>query len=412
MKVVLINHSDTLGGASVVTFRLMEALRREGIDASMLVVHKASGNDNVALAGNAFLRKFCFLAEHARIFASSGFTRRNLFKISVAEDGLPLSRHPLVRDADAVLLNWINQGMLSLDEIEQIASLKPVLWTMHDMWCMTGVCHHAGDCDGYRHSCGKCPLISRTPTVDDLSHRTWLRKRRTYSRVGIHFIAVSNWLAARSAESSLLSSLPVSVIHNAFPVEDFPAPQSRTAEVKRIIMGAARLDDPIKDFPLAVEALNIVAEHYKKPVEAVFFGSIRRPELFTGLRMPYRHVGTVSASDSLAALYADSKVVLSTSRYETLPGTVIEGMSAGCVPVVTGNGGQRDIVDHLSTGYVASQRTATEIANGIIWALESDISPAMLHSVVEEKFSARSIALKYIGLIKNSIKIYDKESAV
>lgn len=38
MKLVLINHSDTIGGASVVTYRLLKALQAEGVDASMLVV--------------------------------------------------------------------------------------------------------------------------------------------------------------------------------------------------------------------------------------------------------------------------------------------------------------------------------------------------------------------------------------
>ena len=46
MKIVIINHSDTLGGASVVSYRLMKALRAMGVDASMLVSHKA-GNDPV-----------------------------------------------------------------------------------------------------------------------------------------------------------------------------------------------------------------------------------------------------------------------------------------------------------------------------------------------------------------------------
>lgn len=35
-KVVLINHSDTLGGAAIVTFRLMQALRQQGVDARMV----------------------------------------------------------------------------------------------------------------------------------------------------------------------------------------------------------------------------------------------------------------------------------------------------------------------------------------------------------------------------------------
>lgn len=41
-KVVLINHSDTRGGASVVTYRLMQALSRAGVDARMIVMHKGT----------------------------------------------------------------------------------------------------------------------------------------------------------------------------------------------------------------------------------------------------------------------------------------------------------------------------------------------------------------------------------
>ena len=47
MKVTLLNHSDTLGGASVVTFRLMQALRDEGVDAQMLVLSKTSDSESV-----------------------------------------------------------------------------------------------------------------------------------------------------------------------------------------------------------------------------------------------------------------------------------------------------------------------------------------------------------------------------
>ena len=130
MKVTLVNHSDTLGGASVVTYRLMEALCRAGIDARMLVVRLATADSRVALAGNALTRKAAFIAEHLRIVAGTGFSRRNLFKISIASAGLPLHRHPLIKDADVVALNWVNQGMLSLGGVRRIAATgKPVVWT-------------------------------------------------------------------------------------------------------------------------------------------------------------------------------------------------------------------------------------------------------------------------------------------
>ena len=37
LKVALVSHSDLLGGAAVVTYRLMEALRRHGVDALSLI---------------------------------------------------------------------------------------------------------------------------------------------------------------------------------------------------------------------------------------------------------------------------------------------------------------------------------------------------------------------------------------
>ena len=54
MKVVLVNHSDSLGGASVVTYRLMEALIAQGVDARMLVVKKSTGSPYVAEAAGRF----------------------------------------------------------------------------------------------------------------------------------------------------------------------------------------------------------------------------------------------------------------------------------------------------------------------------------------------------------------------
>ena len=47
-----------------------------------------------------------------------------------------------------------NQGMLSLTDIRRIIqSGKPIVWTMHDMWPFTGICHYAGDCDKYATQC-------------------------------------------------------------------------------------------------------------------------------------------------------------------------------------------------------------------------------------------------------------------
>lgn len=403
LRFVLINHSDTRGGASVVTYRLMNALCAAGVDARMIVMHKSTDNLRVAEAEPAWRGKVTFLAEHAEIFARNGFNRANLFKASTAKYGMPLHKHPWVVDADVVCLNWVNQGMLSLREVERIAAMgKRVIWTMHDMWSLTGICHHAGTCTRFTSQCGNCPLICNGTKHTDLSSSVFKRKQRLYSRANIHFVAVSNWLANKCRESSLLSKASVSVIPNAFPIDEFSTtPKFSRQQLglpenkKLIVMGAARLDDPIKNLPLAIDALNAV---HATDAVAVFYGSIRNPEAFAALRMPFIHLGPIAELSRISSLYAHATVVLSTSHYETLPGTIIEGMAAGATAVCTGQGGQPDIVDHERTGYIALQPQAHALAAYIDRAIAAPFDRAAQHHAIAARFAADRIAAAYIAL--------------
>lgn len=401
MKITLINHSDTRGGASVVTLRLMEALRALGHDARMLVVHKASANPYVEVAAPAWRAKIPFLAEHLQIFTANGFDRGDLFKVSTASAGLPLASHPLVRGADAVLLGWVNQGMLSLKEIVRIAAERPVLWTMHDMWNMTGICHHAGTCDRYKHTpgCGDCPFIHRKPSDTDLSRRVWEAKQELYkSKIG--FVAVSSWLENCARHSSLMADCRLFRIPNAFPVESFTATPTRSRselglpeDKKLIVMGAARLDDPVKGLPYAVELLNALG---RDDAAAVFFGNLRDTNALDALRLPYVWLGPVADP---CDIYAHASAVISTSLYETLPGTLIEGQAAGCTPVAFDSGGQRDIISSPSEGYLIKPYDTAAFAAALSAALDNPLDADSLRESVSAKFSAKAVAEAYIDLL-------------
>ena len=65
MKVVLFSNSDLTGGAAVVTTRLLLALQKLGVDASMLVLNKSSNIPQVHPVGSKLGRKIRFIAERA-----------------------------------------------------------------------------------------------------------------------------------------------------------------------------------------------------------------------------------------------------------------------------------------------------------------------------------------------------------
>lgn len=415
MKVVIINKSDRTGGAAIVSYRLMKALRQIGVDARMLVVEKLSDNYYVDVAASPYKAFRRFLRERLRIFLANGFNKADLFKVDIASDGLALHRHEWVREADVICLNWINQGMLSTKGIKKIASLgKPIVWTMHDMWNLTGICHHAGSCQNYRQECGCCKFLSHSQKKSDLSNRVWKRKQQLYSSSDFYFVAVSNWLAEKCKESSLLSDKFVTVIPNAFPINQVEEKLQKPGKkgIHKIIMGAARLDDSIKGFPIMLEATRILARKYPEVtsrVELITYGDIRNPEELEKIAIPYTHLGIIGHEKDINDLYRTGSVVLSTSHYETLPGTLIEGQAYGCIPVSFNHGGQGDIIEHLHTGYLAEYtrelHTAAErIAEGIVWAISQadsidtsspDNILTRLHKNVYNKFSAEKVARAY-----------------
>lgn len=407
MKVVIINHSDSLGGASIVSYRLLKALQAQGIDASMLVSHKAGNDPTVHVAASSWRIKSTFITEHARIFAANGFDRTDLFKASIATDGLPLSRHPLVKDADVVMLNWINQGMLSLKEIGRIAKTKRVIWTMHDMWNMTGVCHHAGTCNRYKDTeyCRKCPLFHHHAGNYDYSYTTSVRKAQLYNDCKIHFVAVSTWLERLARKSALLQNQAISVIPNAFPVDSFyieprniNLPFDLPTDKKIILMGAARLDDPIKGLGYAIEVLNNLK---RNDAVAVFFGALRNPAALDSLHFPHIHLGIISDPAIIRELYARASVIISTSLYETLPGTLIEGQASCTIPISFDNGGQSDIIDNGVNGYLIPSYDTAKFTATLDLALNGGIDLAAMRQSVIDRYSAAAVAKQYLELAKS-----------
>lgn len=420
MRIAIVNRSDLRGGAAVVSSRLAAALRGLGHEVTMLVCEKLGHDPQTVTAAGKVGVMLPFLAERLRIFVANGFDRGTLFKIDTGTDGLPLWRHPVIREADAILLNWTNQGMLSLSGMRKLLAMgKPVLVTMHDMWAFTGICHHAGTCLRYEKECGRCPLMKGKAGEHDLSYKTWKRKKRAYGAAegNFAFVAVSNWLAVLAHRSSLLGGMRVEVIPNPFDLSD-PQATPHTEEIGieergagkkeiRVAFGAARIDDPVKDHLALVEVSRVLRRDYPELAEhvrIVTFGGLKDSHALDGMATPHTHLGVLPATE-IGKVYADSDIVLSTSLYETLPGTLVEGQAYGAIPVALDHGGQRDIIDHKITGYLAEwsddrEERAARLAAGIAWAADREIGEEMRLSV-ERKFAAEVVARRYEELIRS-----------
>ena len=414
MKILLVNTSENTGGAAVAANRLREALNNSGVKVKMMVREKKSNDFSVVVVGSRvgnFLR-FCY--ERFVIWLCNLLSRRNLFAVSIANTGIDITRTREFREADLIHLHWINHGMLSLKGIRKILdSGKPVVWTMHDMWPATAICHHAHECENYQSECEKCPFL-RFPSRHDLAHRVWKRKTRLFQNRQVQFVAVSRWLAEKAKQSQIIGNQSITIIPNSLTLSKFPLLDRQQCREKLkisashvLVFGAARIDDPIKGFNFLTDALNIVVERGKIPrndLHLLLFGGFRDPKKLEKLPVSHTYFHYIDNEKQLSEIYSAADAVVSSSRYETFGQTLIEAQACGCVSVSFDGSGQTDIIRHLDNGFLAERLSAENLADGIEWALTSPHDRQKLRDDIARRFADHAVAAQYVELYQKVLQ--------
>ena len=416
MRIVHLSTSDSFGGAAIAATRLMRALRKEGEDVKMMVRDRELKDpDIISIDGSPLskrINQLRFVWERLVIYIQNGLDRSNLFKVSIANTGIDLSRRSIIQKSDIIHLHWINQGFLSLESIKKLQKTgKPIVWTMHDMWPFTGICHHAWECERYSHECGKCPLLNSLKRFD-LSFLT-LRKKSAINS-NIRMVSVSSWLRGKALMSSIAQSKDIKVIPNVIDLEVFHPSDKLAArrkyslpiEKKIILMGAVRIDDPVKGFFFLKEALNNL--HMEcGDILLVLLGEVKDSKILGDVSFPIIQLGFRSDLFEVAQLYSAVDVNVVPSFYETFGQTIIEAMACGCPSVSFNNSGQVDVIDHKKNGYLAAYKDAADLATGIDWVLNKADREKLSFNArkkVEENYSEAVVAKQYIDLYRSLLK--------
>ncbi|MDD4777382.1 MAG: glycosyltransferase family 4 protein [Fermentimonas sp.] len=390
MNILIISKSDINGGAAIASYRLMNALRSEGLNVRMLVSDKKSDNPNVVQIGSRYKNQWNFYRERGEIFLHNHLSKEYLFDVSIASSGVSITELEEFRDADVIHLHWINQGMLSIKEIDKILhSGKKVVWTMHDMWPFTGICHHAGNCNNYEKACGVCPYLSN-PSERDLSNYIFKKKKKAYSKGNITFVACSEWLKRRAEKSPLTKGHKVISIPNPIdtdlykPMDKFSIRRKLNlpTDKKLILFAAAKASDPRKGTDYLVNASKLIAADYQDKFLFLIVGN-QGTEITSRLSVPSLCMGYVD-SHNMPEVYNSADVYITPSLQENLPNTIMEAMSSGTPCVGFEIGGIPEMINHKLTGYIARYKDTEDLANGINWTLLEADSDALARNSREK----------------------------
>jgi len=417
MRVLIVNTSERTGGAAVAANRLMEALKNNGVKAKMLVRDKETEQITVVGLGGSWRQQVHFLWERLVIFCHLHFSREHLFEIDIANSGVGITKLPEFKEADVIHLSWINQGMLSLGSIKKIVnSGKPVVWTMHDAWAATGICHYTRGCHFFVSRCADCRLLPGGGGDNDLAARVWRKKKKLFADSGIHFVACSRWLEGEAKRSALLTGQSVTSIPNPIDTHVYRPIDKREAhqraglpEGKRIILFVSqRVTTERKGMHYLVEAMGkmVAANPTMKEDTAVAILGGHAEEIEAMMPLPVFPLGYVSDERKIVAVYNSADVFVLPSMEDNLPNTIMEAMACGVPCVGFKIGGIPEMIDHMKNGYVAQPGNADDLAKGISWVLSSDDREALSKSAIRKvatNYSQQTVAMKYIEVYNHAL---------
>lgn len=417
MKVIHLSNSDFNGGAAIAAKRIVIAQRQLlGVESNLLVQSRISKGDFIFTTQASSLDKlFTTYRKFADELSIRLLTIQSRGRFTFPYFGQDISKNTLIKNADVINLHWINNGFLSLNSLEKLSQLnKPIVWTLHDMWAITGGCHYSSGCTKFIDQCSDCPSLL-FKSENDLSNKIFSRKKKILENLNLTIITCSKWLAGEALRSRLLSDKKIITIPNPLDTnlfkpfnkikakENFKFPLDK----KIILIGAMNLKDERKGFRYLIEGLNIINNlkiKNKLNIELVVFGKLDQNVLS---RIPFNvhQLGKLNNENEIVMSYNSADVYVAPSLEDNLPNTVMEAMACG-VPVVAFNvGGIPDMVDDRVNGFLAKLKSSEELAKGIELILSDEDLQRRVSLAAREKvtknFDQKIIAEKYLETYKS-----------
>jgi glycosyltransferase involved in cell wall biosynthesis len=380
-RILFVNYSDSRGGAAKACYRLFSYARENGLDVKMLVREKLTDdadiyhiNDFSENGLSGFVEKIIWKINNR--FRKSKWKkypgRENVFLNDLASVNLKKAFHFF--KPDVIHLHFVANRFLNLKDLVGLNS--KIIWTLHDSWAFTGICHFFYNCKSYENSCGKCFML-HSDNAEDLSHEIWKKKAEIYKKLKLNIVTPSRWLGQCASNSSLLKKFPVDVIPNGISRKIFFQKDKQEARLKLnldqnrryLLFGAYQADtDKNKGFHFLKSAIGQLPDN--KGITLIVYGADIKAE-FPEIPVPVINYGYIADEIIMADLYNAADMTIVPSLSENLSFTIMESMSCGTPVIAFDTGGNADIIDHKKNGYLATSFDEFDLMQGILWGIRN-----------------------------------------
>jgi putative colanic acid biosynthesis glycosyltransferase len=401
MRIALVNNLLQLGGAETVARQLWKGIASAGHAVSLQV---ADGKHFPFGVRPLYPRLLCFLS-HTRF---SPFIERHWPRYVWTDSAFRRLAHSSV---DLVHVHNFAGRYAAIESLAYLAARKPVVWTFHGFWGITGGCVHPKECERYQLSCGACPHLGEWPlTHEDRTAEELKQKLKYLATAPLHIIAPSRFLAVRVCSSQVGQRWKVHHIPNGVDLSRFRADSKHSPILRRslglsanarvVLVATRNFRDPEKGFATVRDA---IAALDPRDVQIVLVGEHSdwaRDQIAP--QFACIETGYLTSRELLAVWMEAADIFLFASAAENFPCIILEAMAAGCCVVATPSGGVVEQIAHGKTGFLAANLTGEALAKVLREAIADSTASAAIgaaaRGAVCAEFSESTMVERHLRL--------------
>lgn len=306
---------------------------------------------------------------HRIIYSKSDYLTALTYRMLGKEINFNKNFEKYISECDLVHLHNIHGYYISLKKLFEVIKKydKPVVWTLHDMWPITGRCAYSSKCEKWKKNCGKCEYKNLYPkTLFDRSSEELELKKDIIGSIDkdkLIIVTPSKWLA-NICKKSYLNKFRIYDIPNGIEHEEVNETKSDLREKykidknkKVVLFVAADANDDRKGIKYILDIIPECKEYLfvsiGKRLENINFDN-------------FIQLGYLSDRKKINEIYSLSDIFVIPSLEDNFPTTVIEAFS-NSTPVIGFNTGgiPEQIRDHtgIIINDISSKKLKEELVN-------------------------------------------------
>ncbi len=393
------------GGGAVAMYRLHCNLLAAGIDSKILCQHKTTESPQVQVFQRSLFSK---ILDKLLQPITSRLGLNDIYQLS----SFSLKQHEAYLDANILHFHGL-QGFINYLALPALTRNKPAIFTLQNMWPLTGHCNNSYDCERWKIGCGQCPYPDIHPAIKrDATSIEWRLKEWIYRQLNLTIICPSKWIAEQARQSPLINRFPIHHIPYGINTEIFQPLDTQQCRSqlgiplnkKVLLFAAVNLNDYRKGGDLLIKALQSLPKSLKTEIVLLVFGKEAKTIAKT-VDIPVYDLGYVDDDRAKAVAYSAADLFFFPTRADVFGLVSIESQACGTPVVSFKVGGVPEHVHQGITGYLAEPENALDFRNGIIQLLEDEHLRHQMsqqcREITVQEYDAKLWAQRHIEVYRN-----------